>query len=200
MPGVIVPAREFGLHGGGEVTHGGAPAERAQQRVVDRRPHPRHLLVGPSSGERPVGLPRRAVAADLRPHVVETVAGRRAARQHRRHPLRARRVEQVERRRRAPARATRASSRCSPSALFTATTSASSRTPLLMPCSSSPVPGQHQHAGTCRPCRRPRSPTGRRPTVSTSTTSKPAASHDHDRLARPPRDAAERARPWARAG
>ena len=95
---------QLGFRRGGEVAHLGAPTERAQQGVVDRRPHPRHLLVGSPRVERTVGLHRRAVTAHLRPHVVEALAGRRAARQHRRDPRGAGRMEQFERGRQLPRR------------------------------------------------------------------------------------------------
>lgn len=42
---------EFGLRSHREFTHVGAPAEGAQEGIVDGRPHPRHLLIRSASVE-----------------------------------------------------------------------------------------------------------------------------------------------------
>ena len=85
-------------------------------------------------------------------HLVEAVPGLRGTRQHRRaanilpgniNRIAALRVPRGHARRPSP----------SPSALFTAMTSASSRMPRLIPLQLIPAPGQRQVAGRCRPFR-----------------------------------------------
>ncbi len=93
-------------------------------------------------------------------------------------------------RRRSPPRCGRRRPARSPSALFTTTRSASSMIPRLSPWSSSPPPGatSTRNRSTIAATLTSDCPT---PTVSTSTTSKPAASHNsmasRVRRATPPR-------------
>ncbi len=151
------------------VAHVGAMAEIGDDAVVDHRPHPVDLLalaldqlarrlerraMAPRSGDHTSSRPRRSARCTSRPAV----------------PRRSRGVTAGAARRRARAPPCSASTTCGPSALLTAITSASSSTPFLMPCSSSPVRASmsSRKKSTMSATAVSDWPT---PTVSTSTTS-----------------------------
>ena len=137
MPGVIVPAREFGFRRSGEVAHVGAPAERrssasstadhihapAGRRAAATSRRPPSWRGGGRTCAHTSSRPSPVVALQVSTGGIHVAPGGWSSRA--RPP--------------APAPPLRPRARCSPSALLTAITSASSRTPFLMPCSSSPV-------------------------------------------------------------
>ena len=180
---------------------GGVRVQGLQQRVAEHRPHPLHVLAAAPLDQRAVVVTAvwcRCTASQTssRPAPVSPLQVSTGTRQDGAAGSDERIIRSAPESSRAVRRASAARS---PSALFTAITSASSRMPFLMPCSSSPVRAERQQQE-------------RVDHVGDGDLRLPDADrldeHDvvagrldtHDRLARRPGDAAERARRSATAG
>ena len=170
------PGPDLGLELHGQPRPPRVGAEAVEERVGDLGPHPVVGLAGPAGGELAGGVERGPELLDRRatrrstpvPSSAEhwTTRGSQAGVRGR---TRSERVRVVGRGDAGDGLAR------SPSALLTTTRSASSMIPRLMPCSSSPPPGaiSSTKQSTIAATATSDWPT---PTVSTSTTSKPAAS------------------------